>query len=60
MRNILFVALLLICSCAAPRKTSNVPVWQPYDETQEVAKANQDNKRLRYKMIQSKLLDKNT
>lgn len=59
MRNLSFAALLLICSCAGPKKTATVPVWQPYAEMQEVAKANQDNRRLRYKMIQSKLLDKN-
>ncbi len=59
MKNIFFVGLLLMFSCSPLKKTINVPVWERYDETEEVAKATQDNRRLRYKLIQSKLLDKN-
>ena len=52
---------LLICfiSCSPSQKTI-VPSWIPYDETEEIAKsAKNESSRLRYKLIQSKILDKN-
>ena len=53
----LLFTLLFVSAC-----TTNTPVkhWEPYDETAEI-EANQthENPRMRYKLIQSKLLDKN-
>lgn len=46
---------------AAPEEASETgALWTPYDDSQEVA-ANQDhpNRRMRYKLIQSRVLDKN-
>ncbi|MBC7867591.1 MAG: amidase [Gloeobacteraceae cyanobacterium ES-bin-316] len=55
------ILLLLICviSCTSVQKTT-IPAWTPYDETEELAKnAKNESTRLRYKLIQSKILDKN-
>ncbi len=55
------ILLLLICtiSCTSVKKAT-IPAWMPYDETGELAKnAGNENTRLRYKLIQSKILDKN-
>ena len=55
------ILLLLICtiSCTAVKKAT-IPAWMPYDESGELAKnAKNENTRLRYKLIQSKILDKN-
>ena len=60
MKNILFVILLFLISCSTTKKTASVPVWQPYDETELLAKnANNKTRSLRYKRIQSKIQDKN-
>jgi len=46
-------------SCTSIQKTT-IPAWMPYDETGELAKnANNESIRLRYKLLQSKILDKN-
>lgn len=46
-------------SCTSVQKMA-IPAWTPYDETEELAKnANNESTRLRYKIIQSKILDKN-
>ncbi len=61
MKNIFYVGLLFMFSCSTTKKTTSVPVWEPYDETEVLAKnANNENRRLRYKLIQSKILDKNS
>ena len=55
------ILLLLICtiSCTAVKKTT-IPAWQPYDQSGELAgNAKNENTKLRYKLIQSKILDKN-
>jgi amidase len=55
------ILFLLICtiSCTAVKKTT-IPAWVRYDETAELANnAKNENTRLRYKLIQSKVLDKN-
>ena len=60
MKNILFIFLLFLVSCSTTKKTATIPVWQPYDETELLAKnANNKNRSLRYKRIQSKIQDKN-
>ncbi|TMU50648.1 amidase family protein [Flagellimonas algicola] len=41
-------------------ETTKQPLWTPYDETVEIQEnANHENERMRYKFIQSKILDKN-
>ncbi len=57
----ILIALLLLgfTSCTSSNKLA-IPKWAPYDETEAIAKnAKNANSRLRYKMIQSKILDKN-
>ena len=66
MRHLLFCLGLLLClSCKEAVKNENtleeVPVlWEPYNDSAEVA-ANKDHEkgRMQYKLIQSKVLDKN-
>lgn len=61
MKDIYFVVLLFICSCSTINKTTNIPLWVRYDESEVLAKNNNhENRKLRYKLIQSKFLDKNT
>lgn len=55
------ILILLVCmiSCTSVKKTT-IPAWIPYDESEELAKnAKNESTRLRYKLIQSKILDKN-
>ncbi|MTI20679.1 amidase, partial [Fulvivirga sp. RKSG066] len=55
------VIILLLASFACERKPkTEIAAWQPYNESQELA-ANQDHEsvRMRYKLIQSKVTDKN-
>ena len=56
MKTILsFVFILFILSCNTPSSH----YWQPYDESEELAQnANHEIPRMRYKLIQSKFLDK--
>ena len=60
MKNLVVLFLLIgIISCQPKIKTV-IPSWESYDETKELA-ANTDHKikRMQYKLIQSKFLDKN-
>jgi len=51
--------LLFNLSCEQEVKTT-IPEWVPYDESEEIAaNAENDNRRLRYKLIQSRVTDKN-
>lgn len=53
---LLFVLLSAACS---PPKALVIPVWTPYDESQELAEnAKHEIKRMQYKLIQSKVSDK--
>ena len=56
----LFVLLLLVtASCKVAQKTT-IPAWTPYNESEELAKnASHESQRMRFKLIQSKNLDKN-
>jgi len=55
----MLLLLTVMISCTSVQKTT-IPAWMPYDETEELAKnAKNESTRLRYKMIQSKILDKN-
>lgn len=61
MKNITVLALILcfIFSCKKEIKTIINP-WNSYDETSQLKKnENHENQRMRYKLIQSKFLDKN-
>ena len=56
-----FLALLALCSCKSETKEAEkVVLWTPYNDSAEVA-ANKEHKigRMQYKLIQSKVLDKN-
>jgi len=56
------LTILFFLSCSEEKKINKeeIILWQPYDDSAEVA-ANQDHEveRMRYKLIQSKVLDKN-
>ncbi|WP_020570224.1 amidase family protein [Neolewinella persica] len=55
--SILFVFLFLLISCQSQRSIS----WSPYDEAAELAEnADHPSSRLRYKLLQSRVMDKNT
>jgi amidase len=59
MKNGIFFLLILTLSCQQRPKTVISP-WIPYDETEELAKnADHESTRMRYKLIQSRNLDKN-
>jgi amidase len=62
MKKLLLLICVLSFSCKELSKPEKIELvlWQPYDDSLEVA-ANQDheNERMRYKLIQSKVLDKN-
>ena len=58
-KNGAFLLLLFMFSCNTVQKTT-IPAWVPYDESGELTKsAGNENKKLRYKLIQSRILDKN-
>lgn len=58
-KNIVYLLLCCIASCSSSKQTT-IPAWVPYDETAIIAKnADNENRRLRYKRVQSKLNDKN-
>ena len=60
MKKILFLSLFFILACKPTQKTV-IPAWASYDETEEVAKnATNASTKMQYKLIQSKILDKNT
>lgn len=59
MKNLPLLSLLLFFACT-PQPETIIPVWEPYDESEELA-ANVDHEigRMQYKLIQSRILDKN-
>jgi amidase len=59
MKKVIFLLLVFIVSCQQQPKTV-ISSWEAYDESEELAE-NSDNKsqKLRYKLIQSRVLDKN-
>ena len=60
MKKILFLSLFFILACKPTQKTV-IPAWASYDETEELAKnATNASTKMQYKLIQSKILDKNT
>lgn len=55
----IFLLLTGMISCTSVHKIT-IPAWMPYDETAELAtNAKNESTRLRYKLIQSKILNKN-
>lgn len=59
MKILIALFLTAFVSCTSSQKMT-IPKWKTYDETEDVAKnANNANSRLRYRLIQSKILDKN-
>ena len=59
MKNIILPLLFLLIACTPEPKTIIAP-WTPYDESPEIAEnADHESRRLRYKLIQSKNLDRN-
>ena len=57
---LVLVFLMTLFSCKQDKvKNENIVLWQPYNDSLEVA-ANKDHevKRMQYKLIQSKVLDK--
>src|SRR5665647_2287835 len=53
--------MLFVLAFACKRQPCAViPPWRPYDESEELAaNANHPSKKMQYKLIQSKLMDKN-
>lgn len=59
MKKLIILLLISLASCKVAQKTT-IPAWAPYDESDELAKnAKNESPRLRYKLIQSRNLDKN-
>lgn len=59
LKNVIFLLLPLTFACNQQPKTVISP-WIPYDESGELAEnADHESQRMRYKLIQSKNLDKN-
>jgi amidase len=62
LRNILGLALLLILvGCKESKQPIEQISWEPYNESADIAAQQEhETQRMRYKLINSKLLDKNT
>lgn len=63
MKKLIFLSVLLLAfSCKEQSKTEQIEtvLWEPYNDAEEVAaNQNHENERMRYKLIQSKVLNKN-
>lgn len=59
MKNGIIVLAIFMISCQGMQKTTSTE-WNPYDESAELAEnAKHESQRMRYKLIQSKILNKN-
>ena len=59
MKN-LFLLLLIILPACNQAPVTVIPPWVPYDESEELAEnADHQSPKMRYRLIQSKILDKN-
>lgn len=59
MKNIYILTFILLFACTPQIKTE-IPTWVPYDETAELeANADHESIRMQFKLIQSRVLDKN-
>lgn len=55
-----FMVFLIGCKQQTMSKKENVVLWQPYNDSVEVAESQSNkNPRMRYKLVQSRFLDKN-
>lgn len=60
MKNLTILSLLLLLVACTPEPKTIIPAWVPYDESDELtANADHEMGRMQYKLIQSKVLDKN-
>lgn len=61
MKNLCFLLLLILVVFACEQKPKTViPAWEPYDESEQLTKnASHESVRMRFKLIQSQILDKN-
>ena len=59
MKYLPLLLVLLLCTCGrAPKSTMGE--WVPYDQARELSKnADHENRRLRYRLIQSRITDRN-
>ncbi|MEP1093647.1 MAG: amidase family protein [Cyclobacteriaceae bacterium] len=58
--KIFYVTALSFVFACTPQTKTVIPKWEPYDESAEIeANADHERTRLRYKLIQSQVLDKN-
>ncbi|RIV25219.1 amidase [Fibrisoma montanum] len=63
MKKSIVLLLMTFVSCQVAQKTqkNTLPAWTPYDETAEVAATTtHESQRMRFKLIQSRNLDKNS
>lgn len=59
MKNAILLLLIFTLACTQKPKTI-IPAWVPYDESKELAEnAEHESIRMRYKLIQSRISDKN-
>lgn len=59
-KNLIFLIFIAIMFSCKERSKTAVSEWVPYDESQEIAhNANHESVKMRYKRIQSQILDKN-
>lgn len=63
MKNILLLVILVFigsCKQDSTENTETLRIWEPYDDAADVqANVDHEKKRMRYSLIQSKILDKN-
>ena len=60
MKNQFILLLIAITFSCKPEPKTVIPPWMPYDESEELIKnADHESVRMRFKLIQSQLLDKN-
>lgn len=61
-KHVLLLVIIILSACKNKQETinENVVLWTPYNDSTEVAaNADHENGRMQYKLIQSKVLDKN-
>ena len=59
MKKLIFLSLTILLACSPQPKTV-ISRWVPYDETEELAlNADHESQRMRFKLIQSRVLEKN-
>ncbi|TFG88216.1 MAG: amidase, partial [Candidatus Atribacteria bacterium] len=59
MKNVILLLMLLLLGCKQ-KPVTEIALWVPYDESEELAQnADHQSPKLRYKLIQSRILDKN-